>query len=526
MQPLNYGFVVKLSTLGRRRPKPTSFQVHKQSARRGVPKVSIILLDWSCRESLHALEWLERQDVPRDQYELIWVELYGRVLPEALEHADVVVTLNQKGLYHKHVGYNVGLMLARGEIVTICDSDAVFPGDFVRSIVTSFCDPETDERRSLVLMHHELRTSETYPASLGAAEELKNHDRWHWWDITPNAGACMSVLRNDALRFGGCDECPSYRGYLCGPYDLGWRLVNAGIPEVWHDLSTVIWHFAHPDPVGINGFAPSVRRLFENSYPHVDLHALTAVEHFSTGRLLPKRENPDIHALRMARRKIGTAFEQKYSDITGPGGFRPWQSILLRMLLLADLFASALRFKARGAATRLLGKPAVDWLYRWLFYRDSPGPTVVCEAVTHNIVHYQGTYYGVPQAAGPIDFRDRRQLAQRVTFVSRSRLVLTLRIWQMEIVQALLRRIRRLAHTSRRLFGDGWHRDIGRPLPKVQPVVQVDLFAHLISGDVPRASSIASGQPHEIRAGRVQEFLEESFQPTRRQPACPSLPKS
>jgi len=147
----------------------------------------------------------------------------------------------------------------------------------------------------------------------------------------------MSVLKEDAFRFGGFDECPSYRGYLCGPYDLGWRLCNAGIPEIWHDLSTVLWHFAHPDPVGVNGCIPSLSRLLESRYPHVDLHALTAVEHFSTGRILPNRENPEIHTQRMARRRIGTEFESKYANLTGPRGFCRWHVGLLRLMFLIDL---------------------------------------------------------------------------------------------------------------------------------------------------------------------------------------------
>jgi len=484
MKPLNYDFIVKLSAIGRRPQSPTKFQVHKRPAKGSSPKVSIILLDWSCRESLHALEWLQRQNVPRHEYELIWVELYDRVLPEALEHADVVVTLNQKGLYHKHVGYNVGLLLARGEIITICDSDAVFPPNFIRSIQTAFHEPATDRLRSLVLMHDELRTSLTYPKSLMDAEVLKDASRWQWWEVTPNAGACMSVLRDDALRFGGFDECRSYRGYLCGPYDLGWRLVNAGIPEIWHDRSTVIWHFAHPDPVGVNGMTPSVRRLFENSYPHVDLHALTAVEHFSTGRLLPKRENPEIHAQRMARRKIGTAFEVKYSDITGPRGFRRWQAALLRGMLLGDLVGTAIRFKARGAMTRLLGQPAVDRIYNWVVSRGSREPIVVAEAANHNIVRFQGAYYGVPRSAGQVDFNDQQQLETHVTFVSRSRVFLTLRIWQMVIVQGVFRRLRNLASSARRRLWESRRREVGRLSPQSQSVIPVDLFGHSASGDV------------------------------------------
>jgi hypothetical protein len=319
VKPLNHEFVSHLAALGRRASVPTKYRVHKRAESTASPKVSVVLLDWSCRESLHALDWLNQQDLPRQDYELIWIDLYDRVPDLALRRADVVVTLSQKGLYHKHVGYNVGLLLARGQIVTVCDSDAVFPRDFVRSIATSFHDSQTGRLRSQVLMHDELRTSQTYPQSLTDAEVLKDSAAWQWWEITPNVGACLSVPRDDAIRFGGFDECRSYRGYLCGPYDLGWRMVNAGIPEIWHDRSTVIWHFSHPDPVGVNGFTPTLRRLFEHSYPHVDLHALTAVEHFSAGRLLPNRENPEIHALRMARRSIGTAFEEKYANLRARG---------------------------------------------------------------------------------------------------------------------------------------------------------------------------------------------------------------
>jgi len=280
--------------------------------------VSFILLDWSVREHYHALEWLADQDVPRDSYELIWVELYERVVPKAMEFADVVITCGQRGMYHKHVGYNAGLLHARGRVITVCDSDAVFPPDFVRSIIESFELQQSEEGRSLVLMHYQWRTRDTYPEKLESIEDLRNH-KWH--DLWPNVGACMSVRRIDALPFGGFDEHRSFRGYLCGPYDLGWRLVNAGIPEVWHDPSVALWHFAHPDPVASFRQRFSWKLWREVRHPHVDCHALTAVEAFSTGRLLPLKENGEIHRLRMKMRQIGTPFEEKYASMAGREGF-------------------------------------------------------------------------------------------------------------------------------------------------------------------------------------------------------------
>ena len=42
------------------------------------PRVSLILLDWSCRESFHIFDYLARQDVPRDWFEVVWIEYYDR----------------------------------------------------------------------------------------------------------------------------------------------------------------------------------------------------------------------------------------------------------------------------------------------------------------------------------------------------------------------------------------------------------------------------------------------------------------
>src|SRR5882724_8062037 len=102
------------------------------------PKISIVLLDWSCRESFHILEYLENQTIPRNQYEVIWIEYYDRKAPaieEKLKHCDlsqkspildqwISLDMPSDVYYHKHLMYNVGTVLSRGEIITICDSDA------------------------------------------------------------------------------------------------------------------------------------------------------------------------------------------------------------------------------------------------------------------------------------------------------------------------------------------------------------------------------------------------------------------
>ncbi len=307
--------------------------VHKANSRSSDPLVSLVLLDWECRERFHSLDWLNRQDAPRDQYEIIWVELFNRVVPAAMELADVVITCRQKGLYHKHHGYNIGLLQARGAITVICDSDAIYPPGFISSILAAFKVPGGTELKAMVLMYYQWRSNHTYPDGFSDVSQLQQYE---WRPLLPNAGACVCMRTVDSLRFGGFDEHRSLRGYLCGPYELGWRLVNAGLPEIWHDEAMASWHFQHPEPLGLALSGFSRRRWREVAYPHVDHHALTAVEAFSSGSLLPLKENAEVHARRMALRRIGTKFEEKYATMTGPQGFTRWQWLRMHLKLLRE----------------------------------------------------------------------------------------------------------------------------------------------------------------------------------------------
>jgi glycosyltransferase involved in cell wall biosynthesis len=346
--------------------KKKQITIHKSNASDNFIKVSVILLDWSCRERFHTLDWLNNQNVPREQYELIWVELFDRVVQEALDKADVVITCGQKELYHKHMGYNIGLLHSKGRIITICDSDAVFPPDFIDSIINSFNFTDAGTPDSLVLMHHQWRSPVLYPDGLKDINELQ---RYPWADLWPNVGACMSIVKSDAMRYGGFDEHRSFRGYICGPYDLGWRLINAGLTEKWHDQSIALWHFSHPDPPATYGQPFSLKLCREKSYPHIDHHALSAVEAFSTGRLLPLRENPEIFKIRMSQRNIGTKFEEKYAWITGQKGFSTFQRLKLRALFFLELPKMILKLviirKSLQVLQIFLGIQRYETLRKW-----------------------------------------------------------------------------------------------------------------------------------------------------------------
>ncbi|MDP1771318.1 MAG: hypothetical protein Q8L15_03475 [Methylobacter sp.] len=390
--------------------------VHKNSAPTA-PRLSFILLDWGCRERFTTLDWLNKQDIPRDQYELIWVELYDRVIDEVMEKADVVITCNQRGTYHKHIGYNIGLLQARGELICVCDSDAVFPADFVRSVFKSFGIEGRESAQPLVLMHYEWRTSLLYPDDLADAEELKDAERWQWWPLIVNEGACVTVRRADAIRFGGFDEHSSYIGYLCGPYDLAWRLVNAGWPEIWHDSSVALWHFAHPDPIGTNGQKASLQQLMEKAHPHLHGHALTAVDAFSTGRFQPLQENPKIWDLRMKDRRIGSELESRYSNLTGPKGFSSWQVRKLWLSLAKEILGQYFEDRLWKPIRNNLRGIVSERVYRMLrfAYREyvaayrvdykvlAENPLLLCSYRSCNIIKFFDEFYAAPHSIGCLD---------------------------------------------------------------------------------------------------------------------------
>ena len=103
------------------------------------PRVSLILLDWSCRESFHFLDFINEQTVSRDQYEVLWIEYYGR-RPKEIDNLlekymksnkppclDQWIAVNMPSTlyYHKHLMYNIGIVRAHGDIIVICDSDSI-----------------------------------------------------------------------------------------------------------------------------------------------------------------------------------------------------------------------------------------------------------------------------------------------------------------------------------------------------------------------------------------------------------------
>jgi hypothetical protein len=278
-------------------------------------RLSIILLDWGVRESFHSLHYLNRQTVARDQYELIWLEFYGRKplkLQEMVFRQGkeaplidqwIVAGYDTDTIFNKHRLYNLGLLVSQGHYCVICDSDAIFTPNFVANLLEGFA-----QTPRAVLHLDEIRNSDPrfHPFAYPSIAEVLGAGCTNWQGSTSrgldnsrdiiheaNYGACMAAARDDLVEIGGADEHIDYLGYICGPYDMTFRLVNHGLAERWLK-SEYLYHVWHPNESGINSdyHGPSDGR-------GMSLRSLRAR---SSARVEPYLENPWIRLTRQGER--------------------------------------------------------------------------------------------------------------------------------------------------------------------------------------------------------------------------------
>lgn len=301
----------------------------KQSSR-AQPKISLILLDWSVRESFHLLDYLGRQDVDRDLFEVVIIEYYSRVSDAIRSFEDqvdswLVLEMPEECYYHKHLMYNAGIVTARGDICVICDSDAMVKEGFIRAIITEF-----ENNPSIILHIDQFRNSrkDLYPfcypefaevTGKGCINNINGKTRGVMDDTDPihnrNYGACMCARRADLIAIGGADEHMDYLGHICGPYELTFRLVNYGHREIWHQTE-FMYHTWHPGQAG------------EDNYlgPHDGRHvSTTALDALISGRVMPLEENESIRSLR-----LGGAIKRFQSFQFSPAHLDAWRKDNIR----------------------------------------------------------------------------------------------------------------------------------------------------------------------------------------------------
>ena len=280
------------------------------------PKVSIILLDWSCRESFHSIDYLNKQTIPREQYEIIWIEYYGRI-PEDLKSKVkksngssekplldkwIVMAMPDDIYYHKHLMYNAGIIVGKGDIICICDSDAVFSPTFVESVIKEF-----KKSPDIVLHLDEVRNIDKkfYPFNYPSIDKILGSGVINWnksksmttglldkddYLHSRNYGACFCARKTDLIAIGGADEHMDYLGHICGPYELTFRLINYGLKEIWLS-NEFIYHTWHPGTDGHSNYAglSDGRNM-----------SLIALDTLNSSRVMPLLENNVIGKMRLS----------------------------------------------------------------------------------------------------------------------------------------------------------------------------------------------------------------------------------
>lgn len=243
------------------------FKVLKKS-KRIQPKLSLILLDWSVRESFHICHYLKNQTTDRDQFEIVVVEYYSKPTDAVNHFQEEIDTLAVLGMpkdcyYHKHLMYNIGFFLTQGDIIVICDSDAMVKPTFIHSILEFF---KKNPNHILHLDQFRNCRTDLYPFSYPNFEEVTGPGclNYHEGKTTGvvdvadplhqrNYGSCFCCTRADYLAIGGSDEHIDFVGHICGPYDLTFRLINFGKKEVWHQKE-FLYHTWHPGSDGIGEY--------------------------------------------------------------------------------------------------------------------------------------------------------------------------------------------------------------------------------------------------------------------------------
>jgi hypothetical protein len=359
----------------------------KQSTRKA-PRLSLILLDWSVRESFHLLDYLRHQSIDRDQFEVIFIEYYSRIAAPLKQFADqldtwVLLEMPETCIYHKHLMYNCGLALAHGDVVVLCDSDAMVMDSFVETILGHFKD-----RQQIVLHLDQFRNTrrDLYPFKYPSFDEVLGDGCANNVDgktagivdrIDPlhsrNYGACMCARRADLIAIGGADEHIDYLGHICGPYEMTFRLLNNGFKEVW-DETEYLYHTWHPGQAGVDNYqGPHDGRQMSSS----------ALESMITGRVYPLVENETIRLIKDRERLSEVAIKESLIDKRYP---KAWDRSLLT---------------ARRTYVRPTTAEAITEIYRGL-----------------KIIKHQGNFY----ARTLLDMR-RSKLADhttRLTLESRS----------------------------------------------------------------------------------------------------------
>jgi hypothetical protein len=236
------------------------YELRKADERPGGRRLSILLSDTNGSRYPALLDSLSRQTLPRGDFEVICADIFDRESPAAMAQADTVIVFGQnEHLYNRNVGFNTGLILARGDTVAYMDRDVALPD-------TALAD-------WLALAEAAGPNGVLVNPYGGSADEHSVHT--------------VMLRRDAAIAAGGLDESAYYAGAYSGPHELvpraqamGWTL--HALEETFGAVAPV----ASPHGPA----AMTLSGLLHDVWP----------SKFALDRTDPLRTNPDVNPLKSA----------------------------------------------------------------------------------------------------------------------------------------------------------------------------------------------------------------------------------
>ncbi len=100
-------------------------------------KMSVVMVDGSFRENFSIIESLNKQTLPENDYEVLWIEFYSTVSDVLKQKEGVrVITLNNASdsEYHSSFCFNEGIRQSKGEVIVIPDADVLVEPSFLETV--------------------------------------------------------------------------------------------------------------------------------------------------------------------------------------------------------------------------------------------------------------------------------------------------------------------------------------------------------------------------------------------------------
>jgi hypothetical protein len=206
------------------------------------PRISIIMVDGSFRESFHAIDFFRTQTLPPSDFELLWVEYYDKIHPllqaKLAMHPNFrAVALGNRGTYHSSYCFNAGILASKGEVLVIADADVVIERDFLEKV---WHEHQTNDKMVMYVYRydepHRLHSAEISLENLKKTCVLKN---------PANYGGCLTVRKKWLLEINGYEQHPVFgTGDHANGRDVYTRLKNLGLDVRWHPQLKLYhpWH--------------------------------------------------------------------------------------------------------------------------------------------------------------------------------------------------------------------------------------------------------------------------------------------